>query len=175
MQFCPDCGARVSLRIPPGDSLARHICDACGHIHYQNPRIVVGCLPVWEGKILICKRAIDPAYGKWTLPAGFMENGEDVGQGAMRETREEANAEVKILRLHSVFSIPNIHQVHVFFLAQLVNGSFGAGQETLEAKLVRFDEIPWREIAFGSVRHALERYVDAPDHTMTHVDAYIKS
>jgi ADP-ribose pyrophosphatase YjhB (NUDIX family) len=174
MQFCSSCGKTLSLRIPEGDNTMRHVCDSCGAIHYQNPKIVVGCLPVYEGKILLCKRAIDPAYGKWTLPAGFMENGESLEAGATRETREEAEAEVRILRLHSVFSIPHIHQVHFFFLAEILDGRFGAGKETLEAKLVTAEEIPWDEIAFGSVRFALKRYLDAPHQMETHVDSYLK-
>ncbi len=174
MRFCSECGQTVSLRIPQGDNSLRYVCDSCGVIHYQNPRLVVGCLPVFDEKILICKRAIDPAYGKWTLPAGFMENGEDIAAGAARETREEAEAEVRIVRLHSVFSIPHIHQVHVFFLAEIIGGKFGCGKETLEAKLVRPDEIPWDEIAFGSVRFALKRYMDDPQAVTTHVDSYLK-
>ncbi|MCE9598243.1 MAG: NUDIX hydrolase [Spirochaetia bacterium] len=172
MQFCSTCGKPVVLKIPPGDSLPRHVCEGCGTIHYQNPRLVVGCLPVWNGEILICKRAIEPAYGKWTLPAGFMENGEDLAAGAMRETREEANAEVRIRHLHSVYSIPHIHQVHVFFLADLIDGQFGSGPESLEVKLVNPADIPWREIAFGSVRFALERYLADPTSTCAHIDSF---
>lgn len=172
MQFCSACGKPVALKIPPGDSLMRHVCESCGTIHYQNPRLVVGCLPIWNGEILICKRAIEPAYGKWTLPAGFMENGEDLAEGAIRETREEANAVVRIRHLQSVFSIPHIHQVHVFFLADLIDGTFGSGPESLEVKLVKPADIPWPEIAFGSVRFALEKYLGDPDSTCAHIESF---
>ena len=174
MRFCSACGQPVTLQVPAGDSLLRHVCTACGSIHYQNPRLVVGCLPVLGNRILLCKRAIEPAYGKWTLPAGFMENGEDLAAGALRETREEACADVEIVRLHSVYSIAHIHQVHVFFLARLT-GSFGAGVETLEASLVTPEEIPWDEIAFGSVKFALESYLADPLKTETSIDAYRKA
>lgn len=171
MRFCSACGQTVTLQIPAGDSVPRFVCTACGSIHYQNPKLVVGCLPVLENRILLCKRAIEPAYGKWTLPAGFMENGEDLAAGAVRETKEEACAEVEVIRLHSIYSIPHIHQVHVFFLARLT-GTFAAGVETLEAKLVSAGEIPWPDIAFGSVRFALESYLANPDRLEASIDAY---
>jgi ADP-ribose pyrophosphatase YjhB (NUDIX family) len=160
MNFCNQCGSRVSLRIPPGDHLPRHICDACGTIHYQNPRVVVGCVPEYEGRILICKRAIEPRLGFWTIPAGVMENGETLQQGAARECQEEALADVEIGSLLSLVSVLGAHQVHVFFRATLREPEFGAGPESLEVKLVTEDEIPWADIAFPSTRFALERYLD---------------
>jgi ADP-ribose pyrophosphatase YjhB (NUDIX family) len=160
MNFCSQCGSRVSLRIPPGDHLARHVCDACGAIHYQNPRVVVGCVPEYEGRILICKRAIEPRLGYWTVPAGFMENGETLQQGAARECYEEALAEVEIGSLLSLVTVLGAHQVHVFFRAQLGKPEFGPGPESLEVKLVTPDEIPWADIAFPSTRFTLERYLE---------------
>jgi ADP-ribose pyrophosphatase YjhB (NUDIX family) len=160
MNFCSQCGARVAQRIPPGDHLPRFVCDGCGTIHYQNPRIVVGCVPEHAGRILICKRAIEPRLGYWTVPAGFMENGETLQQGAARESQEEALADVEIGSLLALVSVVHAHQVHVFFRARLATPSFGAGPESLEVKLVRPDEIPWDDIAFLSTRFALERYLE---------------
>ena len=160
MNFCNQCGSRVSLRIPPGDHLPRHVCDACGAIHYQNPRVVVGCVPEYEGRILICKRAIEPRLGYWTVPAGFMENGETLQQGAARECYEEALAEVEIGSLLSLVTVLGAHQIHVFFRARMRKPEFGPGSESLEVKLVAEDEIPWADIAFPSTRYALERYLE---------------
>jgi len=160
MNFCSQCGARVAQRIPPGDHLPRFVCDSCGTIHYQNPRIVVGCVPEHEGRILICKRAIEPRLGFWTVPAGFMENGETLQQGAARESQEEALAEVEIGSLLALVSVVHAHQVHVFFRAKLPTPIFGAGPESLEVKLVTPQEIPWDDIAFLSTWFALERYLE---------------
>lgn len=161
MNFCSHCGARVALRVPAGDHLPRHVCEACGSIHYQNPRLVVGCVPETpEGRILICKRAIEPRRGYWTIPAGFMENGETLQQGAARESQEEALAEVEIGSLLSVVHVTPVHQVHVFFRAQLRSGSFGAGPESLEVKLIEPAEIPWEDIAFPSTDFTLRRYLE---------------
>jgi ADP-ribose pyrophosphatase YjhB (NUDIX family) len=160
MNFCSQCGARVAQRIPPGDHLPRFVCDSCGTIHYQNPRVVVGCVPEHEGRILICKRAIEPRLGFWTVPAGFMENGETLQQGAARESQEEALADVEIGSLLSLVSVVSAHQVHVFFRAKLRTPSFGAGPESLEVKLVEPREIPWDDIAFLSTRFTLERYLE---------------
>jgi ADP-ribose pyrophosphatase YjhB (NUDIX family) len=160
MNFCSQCGSRVAQRIPPGDHLPRFVCDACGTIHYQNPRVVVGCVPEHEGRILICKRAIEPRLGYWTVPAGFMENGETLQQGAARESQEEAMADVEIGSLLTVVSVVGAHQVHVFFRATLRSPGFGAGPESLEVKLVRPEEIPWDDIAFQSTRFSLEKYLE---------------
>jgi len=159
MKFCSECGSRVDRRVPPGDHLPRFVCDACGTIHYQNPRLVVGCVPEHEGRILHCRRAIEPGRGFWTVPAGFMENGETLQQAAARESMEEALAEVEIGSLLSVVHVTGAHQVHVFFRARLHIPQFGAGPESLEVKLVTPEEIPWKEIAFRSTVFTLERYL----------------
>jgi ADP-ribose pyrophosphatase YjhB (NUDIX family) len=160
MNFCNQCGAPVELRVPPGDHLARHICDACGTIHYQNPRLVVGCVPEYEGQLLLCRRAIEPRRGFWTVPAGFMENGETLQQAAARESQEEALADVEIGSLLSVVHVLHAHQVHVFFRATLRSPSFGAGPESLEVELVRPEQIPWSELAFPSTDFTLRKYLE---------------
>ena len=160
MNFCNLCGSRVAHRVPPGDHLPRFICDSCGTIHYQNPRVVVGCVPEHDGRILICKRAIEPRRGFWTIPAGFMENGETVQQGAARECYEEALADVEIGSLLSVVNVVGAHQVHVFFRATLRSPSFGAGPESLDVKLVTAEDIPWGDIAFQSTIFTLQRYLE---------------
>lgn len=160
MNFCPQCGARVEFRIPPGDHLARHVCDACGTIHYQNPRLVVGCVPEHAGRILLCRRAIEPRRGYWTVPAGFMENGETLQQAAARESQEEALAQVEIGSLLSMVHVLHAQQVHVFFRATLREPSFGAGPESLEVELVHPQEIPWPELAFPSTEFTLRRYLE---------------
>ncbi|MDH3689495.1 MAG: NUDIX hydrolase [Gammaproteobacteria bacterium] len=159
MNFCSSCGARVVQRIPPGDDLARHVCEACETIHYQNPKIVAGCIPEWGNRILMCRRAIEPRQGLWTLPAGFMEMGETTEEAAARETLEESGASVEIGQLYSVFSIPRINQVYIMFRGQMKCESFQAGAESLEVKLVRADQIPWDELAFPVIRIILERYI----------------
>lgn len=158
MNFCSSCGAGVEFRIPPGDTLPRHICVSCGTIHYDNPRIIVGCVPEWENRILLCRRAIEPRYGLWTVPAGFMENGETTAQGAQRETLEEANARVDILGLYALFNIPHISQVYMLFRARLLDLDYFAGAETLETRLFSETEVPWDEIAFITVRRTLNHY-----------------
>ena len=160
IKFCNSCGSAVSERIPEGDNFPRAVCDACGTIHYQNPKIVVGCLPAYGDRILICKRAIEPRYGLWTLPAGFMENGESASQGAAREALEEANARVEIEDLYTVYSIPHISQVYMMFRARLLDTDFSAGAESLEVKLVTASEIPWNQLAFAMVRRTLEHYLE---------------
>jgi ADP-ribose pyrophosphatase YjhB (NUDIX family) len=160
MRFCSQCGHPVSLRVPPGDSHPRHVCDACGTVHYLNPKLVAGCVAeAADGRILLCRRAIEPRAGLWTVPAGFMELGETTEDAARRETREEALADVADLALHCVVEVPEVSQVHVMFRARLV-GSYGAGTETLEARLVEETALPWAELAFPSVRGALERFVE---------------
>jgi ADP-ribose pyrophosphatase YjhB (NUDIX family) len=150
----------VVHRIPDGDSLARAVCDACGNIQYQNPKIVVGCLPVYGGRILMCKRAIEPRYGLWTLPAGFMANEESASQGAAREALEEANAHVEIEDLYTVYSIPHISQVYMMFRAKLLDPNVSPGVESLEVKLVTEDEIPWDQLAFAMVKKTLVHYLE---------------
>jgi ADP-ribose pyrophosphatase YjhB (NUDIX family) len=160
MKFCSNCGAAVALRIPEGDHLPRYVCEACGTIHYRNPRLVVGCVPVHAGRILLCRRAIEPRRGYWTVPAGFMENGETLQAAAARETREEALAEVEIGSLLSVVHVLHAEQVHVFFRATLPEAHFGAGVESLEVKLVTPEDIPWSDIAFPSTDFTLRRYLE---------------
>ena len=158
MKFCSNCGAAVTLRVPSGDTLPRHVCDACGTIHYQNPRMVVGCIVEWEGRVLMCKRAIEPRYGLWTVPAGYLENGETLADGAQRETMEEANARVEMGPLYALYNIPHINQVYMLFRARLLDVDVKAGAETLEVRLCTESEIPWEEIAFVSIRNALTHY-----------------
>ena len=159
MNFCSQCGATVRRRVPAGDDRPRHVCDTCGTIFYSNPKIVAGCIPEWDGKVLLCRRAIDPRSGLWTLPAGFMENGETTSAAAARETMEEANATVEVSDLFTYFNIPRINQVHLFFLARMVDGRFAAGAESLEVDLFSEASIPWNELAFPSVEETLKHYL----------------
>jgi len=158
MNFCSNCGARVELRLPTGDNLPRHVCPDCGTIHYENPKLVVGCIPEWDARILLCRRAIEPRHGLWTVPAGFMENGETTAAGAQRETLEEANARVEILGLYALFNIPHINQVYLLFRARLLDLDFHPGAESLETRLFAQEEIPWNELAFITVRRTLNHY-----------------
>jgi ADP-ribose pyrophosphatase YjhB (NUDIX family) len=158
MKFCPNCSAPLGRRVPPGDSLPRYLCDACGSIHYQNPRLVVGTLPDWEGKVLLCRRAIEPRYGYWTLPAGFMENDETTGEAALRETLEEAGARVELSAPFSMISVPRVNQVHLFYRARLLHLDFKPGVESLEVALYDEAEVPWREIAFRTVGATLKHW-----------------
>jgi ADP-ribose pyrophosphatase YjhB (NUDIX family) len=155
MKFCSACGHPVSLRIPPGDNRERFVCEHCGAVHYQNPRNVVGTVPVWEDKVLLCRRAIEPRYGYWTLPAGFMEIGETTAEAAARETLEEAGARVEVQHLFSLLNVPHVHQVHLFYLARLLDLDIEAGEESLEVRLFDEDEIPWEDIAFPTVGQTL--------------------
>ena len=158
MKFCSNCGSAVALKIPVGDSLPRHVCDACGTIHYQNPKMIVGCIAEWESRILLCRRAIEPRHGLWTVPAGFMENGETTAQGALRETLEEANARVEIGPLYAMYNIPHINQVYILFRARLLDLDFSAGTESLEVRLFEEAEVPWEQLAFATVRNTLTHY-----------------
>ncbi|RMF67556.1 MAG: NUDIX domain-containing protein [Calditrichaeota bacterium] len=158
MNFCSNCGHKISFGAVPDDDRPRYHCEHCGAIHYQNPRMIVGCLARWEDQVLLCKRAIEPRYGLWTLPAGFMENGETVEEGALRETLEEANAQVKIVRLFSVYSLPAFGQVYLTFLADLQSLDFKPGKESLEVKLFTRDAIPWDQLAFSAIKFSLQKY-----------------
>jgi len=158
MNFCSQCGAPVTSRVPPGDDRPRHVCDSCGTIFYSNPKIVAGCIPQWGEQVLLCRRAIEPRSGLWTLPAGFMENGESTAQAAARETLEEANARVEIGKLFAYLNIPAINQVYVIFLARLLDIDYSAGAESLEVRLFDEHQIPWQEIAFPSIERALRLY-----------------
>ncbi len=158
MKFCSNCGSSVAFKIPPGDNLPRHVCDACSTIHYLNPKMIVGCIAEWDQRILLCRRAIEPRHGLWTVPAGFMENGETTAQGAARETLEEANARVEIGPLYAMYNIPHINQVYILFRARLLDLDFSAGAETLEVRLCAEHEIPWEQLAFATVRNTLRHY-----------------
>ena len=160
IRFCNSCGAAVTHRVPEGDSLPRAVCDACGHIQYENPKIVVGSLPLAGERILMCRRAIEPRYGLWTLPAGFMENGETAAQGAAREALEEANARIEVGELYTLFSVAHISQVHMMFRARLLDEDVSPGIESLEVKLVTVEEIPWDRLAFTIVRRTLQAYLE---------------
>ena len=158
MKFCSNCGRAVVERIPAGDDRLRQVCDHCDIIHYSNPLLIVGCVAEHEGKVLLCKRAIEPRAGYWTLPAGFMENGESSVQGAERETWEEACARVADQQLYRLFDVPYINQVYMFYRARLVDGQYGAGAESLAADLFDEADVPWQDIAFPVVYHTLREY-----------------
>ncbi len=158
IKFCSSCGAPVTQRIPMGDALLRAVCDACGTIHYQNPKLVVGSLPIWEDKVLLCRRAIEPRHGMWTLPAGFMENNETMAEAAARETLEEACANIELGSLYTIISVPHISQVHAIYQARLIDLNFSPGVETLEVALLAEHEIPWDEIAFRTIAMTLRHY-----------------
>ena len=160
MNFCSHCGAPVSLKVPPGDNLPRHICEACGTVHYQNPKVVVGAIATWEDKILMCRRAIEPRYGMWTLPAGFMENNETSGEAALRETLEEAGARIELGPMFTFIDLPDISQIHIIYRAKLLHLDFNPGEESLEAALVSEAEIPWNEIAFRSIDYTLKCFFE---------------
>jgi ADP-ribose pyrophosphatase YjhB (NUDIX family) len=160
MKFCSACGNPVSLRTPDGDHFVRYVCETCGVVHYQNPKLIVGCVPEHEGRILLCRRAIEPRLGFWTIPAGFMENGETTQEGARRESFEEAQAQVEIGSLLAVVHVLHADQVHVMFRARLPEARFGPSPESLEVGLYGEAEIPWDDIAFRSVDFALRRYFD---------------
>ena len=159
MKFCSNCGFQVVKRIPPGDSLPRWVCDACGNIHYENPKLVVGAVPEWEGRLLLCRRAIEPRYGYWTLPAGFMENDETAGEAALRETLEEAGARIELAAAFSLISVPAVNQVHLFYRARLLDLEFKPGTESLEVALFEEAAVPWKDIAFRTVGLTLRHWL----------------
>lgn len=158
MNYCSQCGNPLVLRIPDHDDRERHVCERCSIVHYVNPRIIVCAIPAWQDQVLLCRRAIEPRYGLWTLPGGFMELGETTQEAAARETREEAGAVIEVHELFSLFNVTHIDQVHLFFLANLVTPDFAAGIESLEVALFREHEVPWREIAFPAVAATLRQY-----------------
>ncbi len=160
MKFCSNCGATLTFTVPPGDNRERHVCNDCDTIHYVNPRIITGCLPVWDDRVLLCLRAIDPRKGYWTLPAGFLENGETIAAGAARETEEEANARVADLELYTVFSLPHISQAYMFYRAQLSDLDFSSGEESLDVRLFKEHEIPWNNLAFPVITKSLQYYFE---------------
>ncbi len=158
MNYCSNCGKSLSFNTPPGDDRPRFLCDACGTVHYQNPVMVVGCIPEVGDKILLCRRAIEPCSGKWTLPAGYLENGETVSAGAMRETLEEACAKVEIIAPYALYNISHVSQIYLMFRARLVDKDFKPGPESSDVKLFTEDEIPWDEIAFTVIAKTLKNY-----------------
>ena len=158
IKFCTTCGSPTLLRIPPEDDHVRAVCSVCGLVHYNNPKMVVGCIPEWQGKILLCKRNIEPRIGKWTLPAGYLENGESVQAGAVRETREEALAEVRIITPYRLFNILFVDQIYFMFRAAMTSDQFGPTSESSEVRLFDEKDIPWDEIAFEVIRQTLEHY-----------------
>ena len=160
MNFCSNCGTRVVLKVPEGDFLPRHVCGQCGAIHYLNPKIVVGSVPEYEGRILICRRGIEPRLGFWTIPAGFMENDETLEAGAAREAREEALIDVEIGSLLLLANVTHARQVHVFFRSRMRSPDFGVTHESLEVRLVDERDIPWGDLAFPSTECALRRFVE---------------
>ena len=160
MNFCSNCGTPVVLKVPDGDFLPRHVCENCGTIHYLNPKIVVGSVPEYEGRILLCKRGIEPRLGFWTIPAGFMENDETLEAGAAREAREEALIDVEIGSLLLLANVTHARQVHVFFRSRMRTPTFGVTHESLEVRLLDERDIPWDDLAFPSTEYALRRYVE---------------
>ena len=158
MNYCSNCGQPLTFHVPPGDDRSRFCCDACGLIHYQNPIMVVGCIPEIENKILLCRRAIEPCSGKWTLPAGYLEKGETVSAGAQRETFEEARARVEILAPYALYNICYVNQIYLMFRARLMDQHFKPGSESLEVRLFSEVEIPWDEIAFRVMQETLVQF-----------------
>jgi len=177
VKYCSQCATPVEEIIPEGDNRLRHVCPSCGTIHYQNPNIVAGTLPVYQGKVLLCKRAIEPRKSYWTLPAGFMENNETTEEGALRETWEEAQAKVNLGQFYSMITVPAISQVHIFFLATMDKPEFASGPESEEVALFSEEDIPWKEIAFGTVKMTLRKYFEdrktQAEHYPTYVDNII--
>jgi ADP-ribose pyrophosphatase YjhB (NUDIX family) len=158
MNYCNACGGPLGEQVPEGDNRPRHVCDDCGAIHYRNPKVVTGCIPVWEDRVLLCRRAIKPRHGLWTLPAGFLENGESSHQGAVRETLEEANARVDVQGLYATFNLPHIDQIYMLFRARLLDLAFSPGVESLEVQLFDEQAIPWDELAFPVVAETLKLF-----------------
>lgn len=160
LHYCTQCGQSLERIVPPDDNRMRDACPHCGAVHYQNPRCVVGLVPIWGDRLLLCRRAIEPQYNKWTLPAGFMELGETTAQGAMREADEEAGANLELGALYTVIDVPHAEQVHFYYLAKVLGPELDPGSETLEAKFFTLDQIPWSEIAFRTVSTTLKYLVE---------------
>lgn len=160
MKYCSQCGAEIVVKVPDDDNRERHVCSSCDTVHYQNPKIVSGCIPVWEDKVLLCRRAIEPRHGYWTLPAGFMELGETSLQAAVRETLEEANARVDIHDLYMVINLPHVDQVYMMFRSRLLDTDFYPGPESQEVSLFRQEDIPWDSLAFATIRETLRYYYE---------------
>ncbi len=174
MNFCSHCGESIEQLVPAGDNRLRDVCSSCGTIHYSNPNNVCGAILTWGEKILLCKRAIEPRYGLWTLPAGFMENGETIAQAAAREAMEEANAEAKQLDLFGIFNLPHISQVYLMFQGELKTDQVSPGEESLETDLFAVEDIPWQQLAFPVVKHSLELFINSGGQQKVHVTTAVK-
>lgn len=171
IKFCNICGDSITIAVPDGDNRERHMCNSCGEVQYQNPKIVTGCIPIWQDRILLCRRAIEPRKGLWTVPAGFMENKETLQEGAVRETMEEACAPVNDIQLYGIYNLPRISQVYVMFLAQLEReDGYDVGEESLEVGLFSEHEIPWEHMAFRVIETALRRYLEERKHQRFSID-----
>lgn len=160
MNFCSVCGQPVKIILPPGDDRMRHVCTSCNTVHYLNPKLVAGCIPVHEDLVLLCKRAIEPRLGCWTLPAGFMELGETSLEAAVRETLEEANARIRVQDLYAVFNLPHVNQVYLMFRSVLLDLDFAPGRESTEVRLFAEKEVPWQNLAFATIRQTLKFYFE---------------
>ncbi len=176
MNYCSQCAVKVSFKMVEGDHLPRYVCDNCNTVHYQNPRIIVGCLCVWEDKVLLCRRNIEPRLGYWNVPGGFMENDETVEEGGIREAVEEAGVKVNVIGVHSIFSVPRTNQVHIHMLANLIEPTWSLTPESSEIRLFTRAEIPWDDLAFQSSRFILQQYYHDLDHQtrQVHVGEYLK-
>lgn len=170
LRFCSHCGHGLSRDIPPDDNRARYLCHHCGSVHYQNPLMVVGTIPVWQNRILLCRRAIEPRYNTWTLPAGFMELDESTAQGALRETREESGARIELGVLFTVIDVPEVNQVHFYFLAEALGPDLDPGPESLEARFYDESEIPWDNMSFQTVSTTLRHFLE--DRRKGHFDVH---
>ncbi|HET7793416.1 MAG TPA: NUDIX hydrolase [Rhizobacter sp.] len=159
-KHCKACGSPVQYTIPADDNRERATCTVCGTVHYENPLNVVGTLPVWKDKVLLCRRNIEPRHGFWTLPAGFMELGETTEQGAIRETTEEAGARVELQGLYTLLNVVRVGQLHLFYRARLLDTDFAPGPETIEAQLFAEAEVPWDDLAFRTVRETLKCFFE---------------
>lgn len=158
--YCPMCGARLQVICPDGDQRCRDVCLQCGYVHYANPLLVVGTVPIWQGRVLLCRRAIEPRKGYWTLPGGFMELNESTAQGAFRETQEETGAHIQMESLFTMVDVPQAGQVHLFYLASLKDLDWSPGEETLEQRLFKPEDIPWNDLSFTTVKSTLAHWVN---------------
>jgi ADP-ribose pyrophosphatase YjhB (NUDIX family) len=160
MKFCSSCGALITHKIPDGDNRLRYVCESCGEIHYQNPKVIAGILPTYKSKVLLCKRSIQPQVGYWTLPAGFLENGESSLEGAIRECSEEANTQVRDPSIYAIFDIPQINQIYIFYRAEMPEAIFSPSTESSDVALFSEEDIPWSELAFPMVEALLDHYFE---------------
>lgn len=174
-KYCSQCGSdQIKKTVPQDDNRSRAVCQSCGTIHYENPKVVVGCLATWQDRVLMARRSIEPRKGLWNLPAGFLEIGESVEEGAAREVLEETEAEVEIKQLHTIYNLVHVSQVYMHFLAEVKDGKFGCGPESSEVELMTRKEIPWDEIAFSSTAFALKKFFDDPHYAGVHIGGWIE-